>query len=123
MPRLDYKDITLLSSAERTAAVQSADFENINRHRGILIEIDITAITDTPAVTVTLQGKIGANYYTILASAALAAVAKTYLRVYPGLTNSNNLIANDFLPDKFRVSVTVGDADPATYSVKAKLIP
>ena len=87
--------------------------------------IDITAIVSTPLVTVTIQGKdpISGKYYTILASAALAAAATTVLRVYPGLVAVANLTVNDVMPRHWRVSVTVGDADSATYSIGASMIP
>lgn len=110
---------TLLASAARTAAVNSSDKTNKGRARGVVVIIDITAITDTPVVTVTIQGKdpVSGKYYTILASAGLDAVATTVLRVFPGATAAANLAANDSLPSTWRVSVAVADADPATYSI------
>lgn len=115
-------DATLLASAARTAATQSADQTNYNG-RGLHVVIDVTAWT-AGSITVTIQGKdsVSGKYYTILASAALAAVGTTILRVYPGLTASANAAANDILPRTWRVSVAVGTADSITYSIGASVI-
>ncbi len=109
----------LLASAARTAALNTPDQTNAARATGIVLVVDITAITATPLVTFTLQGKdpVSGKYYTILASAALAAVSTTVLKVFPGATPAANLAANDCLPRVWRVAVTVGDADSATYSL------
>src|SRR5881227_2846761 len=50
--------------------------------------IDITAITATGTITVTIYGvdPVSGKIYVILASAALGAVATTVLKVGPGLT-------------------------------------
>jgi len=123
MARLNYKDVTVFASAARTASASSSDIRNIERHRGIILEIDCTAVTATPSVVFTIQGKIGANYYTMLASAAITAVGKTYLRVFPGATAAANTVANDCVPEVWRVDAVNADADSITYSVKAHLIP
>ena len=87
--------------------------------------IDVTAISATPSVTFTIQGKddLSGKYYTILASAAITGTGTTVLRVYPGLTAAANLTANDVLPGTWRLITTHGDADSITYSVGASLIP
>ena len=104
-----------------TAAATGVNGLDINNGygRGILIFVDITALTGTaPTLTVTLQGKdpVSGKYYTILASTALAAVATTVLRVFPGLTAAANLIANDLLPPDFRFITTIGGTTPAVTS-------
>ncbi len=108
---------TLLASAARTANTNSTDQNNTNG-KGVHVHINITAWT-AGSITVTIQGKdpVSGTYYTILASAALAATGLTVLRVHPGLTAVANLAANDFLPRVWRVAVTVGTADSITYSV------
>jgi hypothetical protein len=117
------QEATVFASAARTASADSAD--QINYYwRGAVITIDVTAITDTPSVVFTVQGKstLGSDYYTILASAAVTATGQTVLRVYPGLTASANVVANDVLPYKWRVSAVHADADSITYSVSANYI-
>jgi hypothetical protein len=93
----------------------SPDQANVNG-RGVKVVVDITVLGGTgPTLTVTIQGKDAASgkYYTILASAALAAVATTVLTVYPGLVAAANLTANDALPATWRISVVVGGTGPA----------
>jgi hypothetical protein len=85
--------------------------------------IDVTAVTATPALTVRIQGKDPASgkYYDILVSTAIATAITTVLKVGPGLTAAANLVANDMIPAVWRVTVTHGDTDSATYSVGASL--
>ena len=116
--------LTLLASAARTALQTGSDQTN-NAYRGLVVTIDATAAADTPSVTFTIQGKddLSGKYYTILASAAVTGISTTVLRVYPGLTASANVTANDVLPKTWRLTVAVADADSLTYSVGATLLP
>ncbi|KKN73789.1 hypothetical protein LCGC14_0397370 [marine sediment metagenome] len=123
-PLQSNRDITVLASAARTAAVDSSDFTNVN-HRGVVVTVDVTADPSTAAVTFTIQGKDveSSSYYTLLASAALATVdITTDLVVYPGCIAVANRVANLPLPRIWRVSVTVADAESFTYSVGASLV-
>ncbi len=116
---------TVFASAARTADPTPASFVNSDGHRGLHLVIDATAAAATPSVVFTIQGYsgLGDDYYTILASAAITGTGTTILRVYPGLTASANVVANDVLPMQWRVIATHGDADSLTYSVNALLIP
>jgi hypothetical protein len=116
--------IALLASAARTATVAS-EAQGNEGYRGLHLIIDATAFSATPSIVFTIQGysPVGDDYYTILASAAITGSGTTVLRVYPGLTASANLIANDVLPPLWRVNAVHGDADSITYSVAAVLLP
>jgi hypothetical protein len=116
-------NIEALASAARTASVNSADLINYNA-KGLHLIIDVTAITDTPSITVEIQGKdeVSGKYYAILTSAAIVATGTTVLKVFPALTAVVNTVANDILPRIWRVSVTNADADSITYSVAANLV-
>jgi hypothetical protein len=116
-------DVTLLASAARTGTPAKVDQTNYNA-RGIQVVIDVTAVTATPAITVTIQGKDAASgkYYTILASTAIATVTTTVLRVYPGGVVAANASANDVIPRTFAIDCVHGDADSATYTVGYSLI-
>lgn len=85
--------VTVLSSAARTTAQTSQDFQNN-----------------------------GGKYYTLLASAALTGTGTTRYRIYPGLTADANVVASDVLPRTWRVTVAVADADSATYSIGAVIL-
>lgn len=106
--------VTALAAAG-LGTVNGSDLVNFNA-RGIKLTIDITALAGTgPTLTVTVQGKdaVSGKYYTILASAALAAVATTVLTVYPGVAVTANVSASDILPRDWRVSYTVGGTGPS----------
>lgn len=115
----------LITHSAASAGVNGADQNNMGA-RGIKLVVDITAITGTsPTLTVTLQGKDTASgkYYTILASAALSAVATTVLEVFPGAAVSANVSANSQLPRTWRVITTIGGTGPSvTATVGASVI-
>src|SRR5215211_2410294 len=91
--------------------------------RGLHLVIDITALGASATLTVTIEGydPLSGKYYTILASAALAAVATTVLKVYPGLTAAANLAANDVIPSHFRVKAVTA-VQAVTAKISASLI-
>lgn len=117
-------DVTVYPSAARTATPTAQDIRNPKGYKGVHLTIDVTAITATPSVVFTIQGKdtLSGKYYTILASAAITGVGTTVMRVYPDLAAVANLVANDRLPDVWRVNAVHGDADSITYSVAADLL-
>lgn len=120
------QNLSALVLSAATASSNGSDMENLSS-RGAVFVVDITALSGTsPTMTVTIEGMdaVSGKYYTILASTALAAVATTVLRVYPGLTASANLIASDILPKNFRVRWTIGGtAGPTvTATVSALLV-
>jgi hypothetical protein len=114
---------TVFTSAARTATPTPFDGSN-DGFRGLHLIIDATAAADTPSVVFTIQGfsPLGADYYTILASAAITGTGTTVLRVFPGATAAANTVANDQIPSAWRVIATHGDADSITYSVAANLL-
>lgn len=118
------KSVTTLTAAG-LGTTNSSDLDG-SRGKGVIVTIDITVITGTgPSLTVTIQGKdqVSGKYYTILASAALAAVATTILKVYPGLTAAANLVVNDIMPPDFRISSVVAGTGPAvTATISAAVI-
>lgn len=114
---------TVLSSAARTASVNSADQTNHNA-RGLVLVIDVTAIAATPSVVFTIKGQdpVSGKYWTILTSAAITGAGTTVLRVYPGLTAVPNLVANDVIPRLWRLEAVHADADSITYSARAEYV-
>jgi hypothetical protein len=107
--------INLATLAAASAGGNLADQVNY-QHRGVKVIVDITALTGTsPTLTVTIQGKdeVSGKYYTLLASAALNATGTTVLTVYPGLTASANVMANDTLPKLWRVITAIAGTGPA----------
>lgn len=106
------------SSAARTAlSYNTIDFTNLTA-RGVVVVINTTVFT-AGTYTYTIQGKDPAsgNYYTILASAAIAATGTVVLRVYPGLTAAANTVASDVLPKTWRILITGATSPNQTASV------
>lgn len=108
-------------TAQGNGTVNGTDQQNAQA-MGIKVVVDITVIT-AGSLTVTIQGKdpTSGKYYTLLASAALAAVATTILTVFPGAAVTANLSANDMLPANWRV-IAVAVTGPITATIAASLL-
>lgn len=105
----------LSHTAAGLGTVLGPDMDCLDR-TGLLVFINITAISGTtPTLTVTVEGKdpVSGTYYTILASAALNATGMTVLKIYPALTAAANTVANDILPQTFRVKSVIGGTTPS----------
>lgn len=110
MNRVNNGGHPILTLTAQGTAVNSADQKNYGC-RGVQVIVDITALAGTtPTLTVTLKGKdrVSGKYYTLLASTALNATGTTVLRVFPGATASANLIANDQVPEDWRIETAIG---------------
>jgi len=113
-------DVTLLSSAERTATTSSDD-QTAYFARGVLVALKVTAITATPALTLSIEGKLpNGDYYTLMtASAAVTAPGTSIYLLHPqagSAAEDITQVANFPIPLTWRVKVTAGDADAATYT-------
>lgn len=117
------QDGTAFASAARTGTPGAFDGVNHNA-KGLHLVIDVTALASTPSVVFKVQGKdsLSGKFYDILTSAAVTAIGTVVLKVYPGLTGTANLIANDILPRNFRVIATHANGNSITYSVGYSLI-
>lgn len=113
----------ILASAAQTLTQTSPDYPN-GYFRGVKVVLDMTVV-GTGSVTVTIQGKdkTSGKYYTLLAGAAVITNVTNVYTVYPGIAVTTNVSANDVLPDIWRVVVTANNANSATYSVGASLLP
>ena len=118
-------NVEVLPSALRTADPTISSFTS-RGCKGIVLVVNVTAV-DTepvPSVTFTIKGKdsISGKTFTLLASAAVSTTGTKVYRVYPNLTASNNLIANDVLTETWTVTAVHGNAGDITYSIGALLI-
>jgi hypothetical protein len=118
---------TLLPSAARAVAqAYASDAVANHQAEGVLLSLVVTAVTATPALTLKTQyspdgGTTWIDHF-VAAAAVATAVNSSYL-IYPGIvaaadgamTESVNLP----LPRYWRVAVTHGDTDSATYAVYA----
>ena len=116
-------EVTILASAGRTTTQTQADQTNPYA-RGIQVILDMTVV-GTGSVTLEIDGKDPASgkYYALLTGAAVVTNVTNVYRVYPGLTAAANATASDNLPRTWRVKVTANNANSATYSVGAVLLP
>ena len=113
---------SFLPSLSRTTTTTGADRPG-NIYSSLVLTTDVTVNAGgLGSITVTIQGK-DANgiYYTILASAAITAVATSKLVVAIGAPVTANVSANEPLPATWRVVVTANNANPMTYSVGLNL--
>lgn len=111
---------TVYASAARTATPTAVDLD-MDRARGLVLVIDVTAISLTPSVVVNVDGfdPLSGQQWTLLDSAAITAVSTTVLKIGPALTAAANAVANDIIPAIVRVEPVHADADSITYSISA----
>lgn len=119
------KHQTVYASAARTATPTAVTVQ-VGRYNYLHLACDVTAVTATPSVVVTIDGldPVSGKYYNLLTSAALTDSGSPYtrmLKIGPGLPVTTNVSANDVLPDTIRITMTHGDSDSITYSVGANL--
>ena len=114
---------TLLTSAARTATVNSTDQTNHNA-RGVHVIINVSAYPAAASVVPAIEAydEVAGIYYPLLTGAAIVATGYTILKVYPGIGEVANGAASDVLPQTWRVLMTHADADSITYSVGAQLV-
>ena len=112
---------TLLPSLARTATANSATLNN-SSWKGVKVIINMSAFT-SGTFTAHIQGQnpITSAYYDVCVSPAIVATGVTVLTVYPGLTNSSNVICSDILPAIWRLSVVGASTPVGTYSASMSL--
>lgn len=109
---------TAYASAARTASPADAVFVNYG-YLGVMIVIDVTAVTATPSVVFNIEGvdSLSGKVWTLLASAAITGTGTTVLEVHPGITASTNVRAKGAVPRNWQINPVHADADSITYSV------
>jgi hypothetical protein len=115
------RELYRVAAITATPAVVTQNDGNTFRKGGHFI-IDITAGA-TLLVTPTVDGfdPSSGKWYNIITGTALAATGTTVLRVYPGLVPATNLTVADVLPSVWRLVMTHGNSNAATYTVSARL--
>ena len=110
-------DITLLASAARTTTQTSADLVNYNGN-ALTVILDMTVVgTGSVTVSIDMKDTASGKYINLLSGVAITTNSVNRYRIGPNLVAVANSIAQDYLPRVFRISVTAGNANPATYSV------
>ena len=121
MPPLNY-NIVVLSSAARTATLNSGDI--VNYSKCIHVVIDVTVDPAAASIVPKIQGKdeVSGKWYDILEGVAITATGTTVLKVGPGIAASANVAASDMLPPIWRVRMEHADTDSITYSIGAAVM-
>jgi len=125
--RLQESGTVILPSAARTTTQTTGWFTSGS---GVIIVADVTAITATPVLTITIevydQAQDAAILFQTLTS-TLAAVAITRYGFWGSGTTTANAALTEFkahpLPGFWRLVLTANDADSATYSVVGYAVP
>lgn len=115
-------DSTLYASQATNGSHNISDQTNLY-HKGVVIVIDVTAITSSPSVLFTVQGKaLVGGYYDILVSPAVVGTGETILSVYGGMTEAANSRSGHPLPKIWRVEAVHANGDSITYSIDACVV-
>lgn len=130
MAKIFNAELSLLSSSARTATTSSAQIDSSDlTYKGVKAVIDITSVSTSGSVSLVLEGydETLGKYFTLISSAALTSSGITVVNVHPDLTAVTNKIAQDFLTDKWKATVTHTGFDgtnPAsvTYAVSAHML-
>ena len=122
---------TVLSSAARTATTSSSDYTNLSENlnvRGAYITLDVTAISGSPSIVLSIQAKdyTSGKYESVLtASAAVVGTGTHTYLVYPGAGSAAADVTQSVsfpLPPMWRITVTHANTNTITYSVNALLL-
>lgn len=123
----DFGNVDAFASilALTAAPVGTLTADQINRWgRGLKLGINVTAVTSSPSMVVTIRGKDVASgqYYTLLASAAITGAGFTLMTVYPGIAASANVAADDILPGTWNIEAVITGSGTVTGTIGASVI-
>lgn len=115
--------VTLLASAAQTTTQTIDNIVQIGA-RGVVICVDTTVNAVACSNVVTIYGKdpVSGKSNLLLTGAAITGVGTVFYTIYPGATVAANLTVSLPLPRTYKVVVTAGNANSATYSVAASYI-
>lgn len=109
--------IVLLDSAVRSATV-SVEYTRTWTERGAHFLLNVTAVPGVDTVTLSVEGldALG-NTYPMLTSVAINAAGMNEIKIHPDVTVAANVALKDFLPDRWRATVTHSAGTDFTYSL------
>lgn len=116
---------TFLASASRTTTQTQDEQSNRAGYKGIRVVLDMTVVTASPSVTLTIQCKdrTSGEWHTLLSGAAVTGDTTNVYTLHPGAPVTTNVSANAQLGSAWRIVVTAGNANAGTYSVGYELLP
>ncbi len=109
---------TPFANVARTASPTPVDLDTKGA-AGCIVYVDVTAGSGVPSVVFNIDGYDSAadEAWTLLDSAAITVVGFTVYRVWPGATVTANVGANEWIPDRIRISPVHAEGSSITYSV------
>lgn len=112
----------VLASAARTATPDTQEFELPRDCSGLYLVVDITALTSTGTLDVSLDAvdRVSGKTFTLADSGSLTATGTTVLTVGPSLPATGgvgDVVVNAIVPDVIRVTATHGNSVSLTYSI------
>lgn len=123
------REVTVFSSAARGASANSDTVINPERHRGVILTLDITAASGTaPTLDVKVQrfDAVSGNWVDV-AGGAFAQKTTTGtddLVIYPGATVTANRSISSVVGENWRAVATIGGTTPSfTFSLGACYVP
>lgn len=121
--RRNNADVVGLASGARTATTFTTDQTSYN-WKGVIVYINVTALTATGTLTVSIQGKdaISGNYYDMLVGTAIVATGNQQLYYFPGAAITTNVSGPGRLPRTWRVNCVHGNGVSITYSVNLSML-
>ncbi len=123
---MENESFTILPSAARTADT-GKEMRN-QRHRGVLIIVDVTVDPATADITPRIEIKDeNGDFNTIIwsATAAISAVGQFSYLIYPGAVKADfdgTEAAGIPLPLEWKLAMITADADSMTYSVRGHYV-
>ena len=115
-------NVTLLASAAQTTTQTIDNIKTPAGARGVIIVVDTTVVPGTApsnVVTIAMKDPVSGKISTILTGAAITAVGTAFYTVYPGATPAANTVVSLPITPTYKVVVTAGNGNSATYSVSA----
>lgn len=129
MGQLQPENGVIYASGARTATPTEFSFDNYQGFKGIYLTLDVTAVTATPSLVVSVEmyDKASGKWEDLLVATAVTTTGTHSYFLYPSgdVTAAEDIVEAQAvpLPRTFRVVVTHGDTDSATYSLGYCLVP
>lgn len=116
--------MTVFASAARTTTQTQADQVNTAGYSGIRVVLDMTVV-GTGSVTCEIDAldQTSGKYHVLLTGAAVITNSTNVYTIFPGGPVTANVSANTQLGFIWRIKVTANNANSATYSCGAELLP
>ncbi|MDE2590842.1 MAG: hypothetical protein KGL95_14400 [Patescibacteria group bacterium] len=117
----NWDNITVQTLTAQGAGTVNSTLQTNNNARGVMVTANVTSVTGSITVHIQAVDPVSSNATDLLVSTALAAVAKTSLFVYPGITASANIAASQILTRSWQISSVIVTG-PVSAVISASLV-